>query len=197
MKKKESNATLLQKVLRVFALLAVIFAGILLFMLLFSFIPMLFLDNRLVIESGGILDSVLRPMQHGSVDLPSKLIFLAALPIQTTGLFAFCWMLMLDLFVKRCAKAGKWLFDGGRRPLLWMTVFAALLAVVPKVCSVVTASAVAADGSYQTIPWSPLGGIVIFAVTLAAFIVYTVLLNRKEANLQEMPGTEDSEETQA
>ena len=175
------------RVLKALSLLLLILFAIVSILLLFALVPMLLFGGSVQLDSGGFLDLLLRRTQHASGVIPASLVFLGALPLLVSCLLLLGMSIVLFLYLRQVKKRGAWFFDAGKRYWIAACVLGALNAAVPKIVSILAVAPVAASGTFAVRPWNPLGGILLFAVTLALTVVYSVKAKRQPAPVAETP----------
>ena len=186
-----TNKDVAARVLKVLALLLLIFFAAVTVLLLFTLLPMLILDGNMQIDSGGFLDLLLQRTQHASAVIPGSLIFLGTLPLILDSILLLMLSIVIYSFLRQVTRRGTWFFEGGKTRWIIAAVFAALTAVLPVSVSALVKNAVAASGTFAVKPWNPAGDILLFAVigTLAA--IYIVKYGRRQTQAE--PGEENME----
>ena len=167
------------RVLKVLSLVLLIAMAVVLFLLLFTLLPMLFLSGNVQLDPGGFLDLLLRPTTHGAGIIPAKLIFFGALPLLADALLLLVYAILLFSFLRQVTRRGTWFFTEGKTRWIVMTVLGALAAAVPFVLSKAVTPSVASSGTFAVKPWNPVGGIALFVLTLVIAVLYTVKTNRR------------------
>ncbi len=167
------------RVLKILSLLLLIVFAAVSFLLLFTLLPMLFLDGKVQLDSGGFLDLLLRRTQHASGVISASQIFLGALPLLLAVLLLLADCIVLFDFLRKAQKHGDWFFAAGKGRWIAMSVLGALIAAVPPAVSAAVTPAVAASGTFAVRPWNPLGCILLFALTLGLTILYIIKTNRR------------------
>ena len=176
---KNEKKDVAARVLKVLSLLLLIAMAVVSFLLLFTLLPMLFLDGNVQLDPGGFLDLLLRPTTHGAGIISAKLIFFGALPLLADALLLLVYAIVLFSFLRQVTRRGTWFFAAGKTRWIVMTVLGALTAAVPFALSKAVTPTVAASGTFAVKPWNPLGGIALFVLTLAITVLYTVKTNRR------------------
>ena len=175
----EAKKSVAARVLRVVALLVLIVLAVVLLLLLFAMVPMLLFGGSVQLDSGGFLDLLLRRTQHASGMIPASLVFLGALPLLLHILLLLAYAAVIFSFLRQVIRRGVWLFAQGKRHWLAASVLGSLSAALPAIASAAAAAPVAASGTFAVRPWNPLGGILLFAATLAVTILYFVKTNQR------------------
>ena len=181
------------KVLKILALLLLIFMSLIVFLLLFTTVPMLLLDGSVQVDSGGVFDLLLRRTNHGSSAIETWRLFLGALPLLLDTLLLLADSIVLYSFLRQVVKRGEWFFSGGKRRWIASTVLGALCAIVPAVTNALIKAPVAASQTFAAKSWNPTSGILLFAVTLAITVFYIINTNRRQSAAQTNPQTTKEE----
>ena len=160
----------LQKVLRIFAVLLLLFSIVFFVLVAFTFITSFFIGGQIVSDGTGIMRYLMRVTQHGKQAIDSELFGFAWLPGlgETTVFLVYCCVLLAAL--RRRKKQGP-CYEGMLRYRVTLCVLAALTIILPLCLWPISAPMVAKSGYFTQPMPTPVPGVILLACTLLGVLL--------------------------
>ena len=160
----------LQKALRVFAVLLLIFSIVAFFLVVFTFSVSFIIGGQILSDGTGIMRLLLRPVHHGRLAIDSDLFAFAWLPGVgcVTAFLGYCSVLVHAL--RRHKQLGP-AYPGARRYRIALCVLAALTLVLPLALWPISAPIVAQSGTFTQPMPTPVPGAILLGCTLLGILL--------------------------
>jgi len=155
----------LQRAMRIFAILLLIFSIICFLLVTFTFVTSFFIGGQILSDGTGIMALLLRVKQHGRQAIDTNLFGFAWLPGlgAVTVFLAYCSLLVAAL--RKRKKAGP-RYPGARRIRIALCVLAALTILLPLALWPISAPMVAKSGVFTQPMPTPVPGAILLGCTL-------------------------------
>lgn len=98
-----------------------------------AFVPMLFLNEHMTVEAGGLLGFFIEVLREGEVAISSRELGLIILPRLTALFLMLVFLVQARGFAKRGEKASGFAFPNARKKLVSLSVTSFLLTLLPQV----------------------------------------------------------------
>ena len=160
----------LQKALRVFAALLLVFSIVCFVLVAFTFVTSFFIGGQIVSDGTGIMRYLMRVNQHGKHAIDTELFGFAWLPglSEVTLFLVYCCVLVTALRKRRTLGPA---YPGARRYRVTLCVLAALTIVLPLCLWPISAPIVAKSGFFTQPMPTPVPGAILLACTLAGVVL--------------------------
>lgn len=138
---EEKRKTVLRAFKWISAVLSAI-CGVFLIISLVVFVPMIFFNEHMTVEAGGLLGFFIDVLQEGAVPVGARDLFLLVFPRLAALIFTFCFLMKAWVIFKRGEKEGTPLFSGSKQILVSISATALMTAVIPQLLTNVAKSTV-------------------------------------------------------